>query len=404
MNYTGPEKDRDKVTVSIVVPMYLCEEYIGGALDMLTAQDHRQIEIICVNDGSPDRSLEIAEAKAAEDPRIRTVSIAHGGAGAARKAGIDEARGSYVMFLDADDTCLPTYVSGMLSSVIETGSDIAVCQFTLDDRGTRRTIRDVGFDTDRVPASGAALSAEIDDIFGVISPTVYSKIFSTSLVRENGLTFSRTEGMNDVLFVDTALVCAKKISFVNEELYCYRKNENVSSISSFRAKNRNDIFTVYNELYSWLKARGEAERLRQSFCRAWGDTFTMCAEYEVDSAFTDRAAEYLATEEPWITMKDRELIGNAGLTTSEYRTYLIWLKRRSRPKTPEEVRAQKELITRCGNKIETVTAVRSALREKWGRKLRGSDILIEDARSFFGQLDIREMKELLFGSRERSGK
>lgn len=371
---------------------------------MLTAQDHRQIEIICVNDGSPDRSLEIAEAKAAEDPRIRTISIAHGGAGAARKAGLDEARGSYVMFLDADDTCLPTYVSGMLSSVLETGSDIAVCQFTLDDRGTRRTIRDVGFDTDRVPTSGAALSAEIDDIFGVISPTVYSKIFSTSLVRENGLTFSRTEGMNDVLFVDTALVCAKKISFVNEELYCYRKNENVSSISSFRAKNRNDIFTVYNELYRWLKARGEAERLRQSFCRAWGDTFTMCAEYEVDSAFTDRAAEYLATEEPWSSMKERELIGNAGLTTSEYRTYLIWLKRRSRPKTPEEVRAQKELIKRCGNKIETVTAVRSALREKWGRKLKGSDIFVEDARSFFGQLDIREMKELLFGSRERSGK
>ena len=89
--------------VSIVVPIYNVERYLSYCLDTLRAQTLRDIEIICVNDGSPDHSAAIAEAHASLDKRIRVINKPNGGLSSARNAGINVARGDYLMFVDSDD-------------------------------------------------------------------------------------------------------------------------------------------------------------------------------------------------------------------------------------------------------------------------------------------------------------
>ncbi len=93
--------------VSIIIPIYNVEQYIEECLLSAMRQTLKQIEIICVNDGSTDDSIGIVKKYAKEDSRIRIVEKENGGLSSARNAGIDAARGEYILFLDSDDWILP---------------------------------------------------------------------------------------------------------------------------------------------------------------------------------------------------------------------------------------------------------------------------------------------------------
>lgn len=95
--------------VSIVIPVYNCERYVGDSLDSALNQTWRELEIIIVNDGSTDRSLEIC--RRVRDPRIRYVDHENRGLAAARNSGIEHARGEYIGFIDADDIWMPEKVA-----------------------------------------------------------------------------------------------------------------------------------------------------------------------------------------------------------------------------------------------------------------------------------------------------
>lgn len=109
--------------VSVVVPAYGVEAYLPACLDSLLAQTWPTWQAIVVDDGSPDRSGEIAEAYAAHDSRIRVVHVANGGLGSARNVGVGHATGSLLTFLDSDDVLPPTALSVLVGTLVESGSD-----------------------------------------------------------------------------------------------------------------------------------------------------------------------------------------------------------------------------------------------------------------------------------------
>ena len=92
-----------KPEVSVVVPAYNVEEYIGQCLKSILKQTFENIEILCIDDGSRDRTVDIIREYMAKDGRIRLLEQEHQYAGAARNAGIDASRGAYLLFWDADD-------------------------------------------------------------------------------------------------------------------------------------------------------------------------------------------------------------------------------------------------------------------------------------------------------------
>lgn len=111
-------------TLSIIVPVYNVEDYLNACLDSLQAQTFSDIEIVCVNDGSPDGSREILTTRQSEDPRIVVVDKPNGGLSSARNAGINAARGTYIGFLDADDRFTPKACQRIAEAFAETDADV----------------------------------------------------------------------------------------------------------------------------------------------------------------------------------------------------------------------------------------------------------------------------------------
>ncbi|HIY14355.1 MAG TPA: glycosyltransferase [Candidatus Alistipes cottocaccae] len=128
--------------VSVIIPVYNVERFLTRCLDSVVAQTLREIEIICVNDGSPDRSIDILNRYAVQDDRVRVISQENRGLGGARNRGVDAAAGEYVLFVDSDDWIDPEYCRALYDAARETGADVA-CASILKSKPSREkwTIR-----------------------------------------------------------------------------------------------------------------------------------------------------------------------------------------------------------------------------------------------------------------------
>lgn len=124
--------------VSIIVPVYQVKDYVGECVDSLTAQTYTNLEILLVDDGSTDGSREICDEYARRDNRIRVIHQENHGLSAARNAGLDQATGEYVAFVDSDDAVLPSYIEELYCLIKKYHADIAACAFV---RGEMEKIR-----------------------------------------------------------------------------------------------------------------------------------------------------------------------------------------------------------------------------------------------------------------------
>ena len=116
--------------VSIVIPVYNKAEYIRGCLESLLQQDFDDFEIVAVNDGSTDDSGKICDEKAAEDTRIKVIHTENGGVTAARRKGAEQAKGDYIMFVDADDGLLPGAIKNLYDAITKSGADEVIALFS----------------------------------------------------------------------------------------------------------------------------------------------------------------------------------------------------------------------------------------------------------------------------------
>ena len=105
--------------VSIIIPVYNVEPFLARCLDSVVGQTLRGIEIICVDDGSPDRSIDILNRYAAQDDRIRVISQENRGLGGARNRGFDAATGEFILFVDSDDWIDPAYCERLYEAARE---------------------------------------------------------------------------------------------------------------------------------------------------------------------------------------------------------------------------------------------------------------------------------------------
>lgn len=115
--------------ISVIVPVYKVEAYLGRCVESILAQTYRNMEILLVDDGSPDRCPQICEEYAAKDPRIRVIHQENKGLSGARNTGIDKARGEYLAFIDSDDKWLPHFLESLYRAMTETGADISQCRW-----------------------------------------------------------------------------------------------------------------------------------------------------------------------------------------------------------------------------------------------------------------------------------
>lgn len=117
--------------ITVIMPIYKVENYIDRAIQSVLAQTYQNLEIILVDDGSPDRCGEICDAYAQEDARIRVIHKENGGLSDARNAGLDVMRGEYVAFVDSDDYIAPFFIEQLYEAAVSTESDVAICQYAV---------------------------------------------------------------------------------------------------------------------------------------------------------------------------------------------------------------------------------------------------------------------------------
>ena len=126
----------EDIKVSIIVPVYNVARYLGECLDSIINQTLDDIEIICINDGSTDNSLEILEEYAKKDSRIWIFTIENSGLSLARNYGIKHANGKYVGFVDSDDYINETMFEKLYNSCEQNDLDLAICKISLFDDKT----------------------------------------------------------------------------------------------------------------------------------------------------------------------------------------------------------------------------------------------------------------------------
>ena len=123
--------------ISVIVPIYNVEKYLRQCLESITDQTYKNLEIILVNDGSPDHCGEICEEYRKKDDRIRVIHQENKGLSMARNAGLDVATGSYITFLDSDDYMRPDMLEKLYTKLLKSGSDMSVCGIQyVDEAGT----------------------------------------------------------------------------------------------------------------------------------------------------------------------------------------------------------------------------------------------------------------------------
>ena len=158
--------------------MYSVEKYLNKCVDSIINQTYQNLEIILVNDGSPDNCGSICEEYALKDQRIKLINKENGGLSDARNFGLDIATGDYICFIDSDDYIDNYYIEKLLYNIIETNSDISVCDFWYIDEFGKKWARKEK--EEKIYTSFEA----IKDIFTTLQNTevmVWNKMYKRSL-------------------------------------------------------------------------------------------------------------------------------------------------------------------------------------------------------------------------------
>lgn len=216
------------VRLSVVVPCYRAEAYLPRCLDSLLAQTLEGIEVICVNDGSPDGTLALLRAYEAANPGVvRVVDKENEGIWSARWSGTDVARGAYVTYVDSDDYVEPSFARDLYETAVREGAEISVCGFRRVDEATGRTLstemaeRHPSFD----PADDPGRLIEINT-------AVWNKCFSRDLLGRMPRLASKPAALEDVSLCELAYLSARgRVAFTGTAPYNYLVHEG-SAINS----------------------------------------------------------------------------------------------------------------------------------------------------------------------------
>ncbi|SDT42693.1 CDP-glycerol glycerophosphotransferase [Microlunatus soli] len=214
--------------VSVVIPVYNVQRYLPACLDSVLSQSYQHLQVILVDDGSPDRSIDIMRNYAAEDRRIQIVQQPNAGLGAARNTGARHARGSFLMFIDSDDVLKPDAIRTYVRTLRRTGSDFAVgCYERMNSTQTWPAawwIRS----THRFSRLGTTLVESPD---ACVNAVAWSKFYRRSFWEKNGFAFPVGVLYEDQALSTRAYATAAKFDILATVTYGWRVREDRSSIT-----------------------------------------------------------------------------------------------------------------------------------------------------------------------------
>ena len=254
------------VKVSIIVPVYNVANYLEKCLDSLINQTLEDIEIICINDGSTDNSLNILEKYAEKSNKIRVFTFNNKGLGASRNRGIKLASGEYITFVDSDDWVELNFCEKAYNNAKHNDSDIVLCN-AIEEYGDSQKKR-IYFSEKEVPNPEEFTfnyTSKKDKVLNNYL-TAWSKLHRTSFLLENNIKFPNIIFEDGPFQVET-FIKAKKISYCPDIFYHYRKNNSESIMANLENKKAFYVFDNINFIENILKEQDVYEEFKIEFLR-----------------------------------------------------------------------------------------------------------------------------------------
>ena len=254
------------IKVSVILPVYNVSEYLRQCMDSIIAQTLKDIEIICVDDGSTDDSLSILKEYADRDERVKVIQQANAGAGAARNKGLEVATGEYLSFLDSDDFFEPDMLEKAWKKASDTDAQIVVFRSDQyrEDLQKFVQVRWTLHEKKLPPYRPMYFRNFTGNVFKVFVGWAWDKLFSRRFVEENNLKFQQLRTSNDMLFVFSAIAFADNIEIVDEVLAHQRRN-NPNSLSNTREKSWQCFHEALAALKVALVEHGNFWELEQDY-------------------------------------------------------------------------------------------------------------------------------------------
>ena len=259
--------------VSVIVPVYNVEQYLPQCLDSILNQTLKEIEVICVDDGSTDNSLKILKEYAKKDNRITVITGSNVNAGHARNIGLKNARGKCISFVDSDDWLRTDAIQKLYEKMSANPDvDMCICKFDVFDNKKGCSIQTLGIQHKNIEkfnkdANGNLIITDNMPIFQICNPGPVNKLYRHDFLRNNKIVFQEIVSTNDVAFTNTAMALSKKIGVLDESLFYYRTNYGTSTTD----KKDDNLFCFYDailELRQRLKNAKVYDKFKSSFITA----------------------------------------------------------------------------------------------------------------------------------------
>lgn len=261
--------------ISVIVPIYNVEDYLEKCLKSLLSQTYSDLEIICVNDGSTDKSSHIVEKYKNLDERIVLIEKENSGAGASRNIGLHYAKGKYVWFVDGDDWVFENAFS-CIAEFLKGKDDIDVLIFDAKSSSSEVIEKKKFLFWEREEGVVGNETGELN-VLSITTPAPWNKIFKRSFLFQNEISFQSLKSCNDVAFVGVALFLANRVGILNKALYCYRSDA-VGAISRKRSEYALNIFSAATHMKNRIK---DTAKFNSTF---FHDFISGCVAYEFFSS------------------------------------------------------------------------------------------------------------------------
>lgn len=238
---------KEKYLVSIIVPVYNVERYIERCIESILAQTYKNIELILINDGSDDNSLQICNVFSNRDKRIRVIDKENTGVSSTRNIGIELARGKYLCFIDSDDYIENNYVEMLVGNIHENA--VTFCGYFVDTYKENGNIASIPKIYRK--ENGNEISNNLVYVFhkGFLS-VIWNKIYDVSRLRENNIKFDEKLSLGEDLLFNLGYLKTgiEKIQSVDNSLYHYIKR----GTESLDNKYRSDFLEIQERIFSEL--------------------------------------------------------------------------------------------------------------------------------------------------------
>ena len=239
--------------VSIIIPVYKVEKYLSKCIESILKQTYFDLELILVDDGSPDKCPEICDTYASKDERVVVIHQKNAGVSAARNAGLEKAKGEYIGFVDPDDWIAPEMYEKMIQAMENSEVELVICgydyydeEYYIDEKRKYRIASDEIINQKE-------LMKRMSDMPPTIRHAVWNKLFKTSLLSE----IRFIEGLHsseDVMFLTEYIKLVNKVAIVHEPLYRNLVRKGSATHGGLNIESLADSFFLHKKMYQEIVA------------------------------------------------------------------------------------------------------------------------------------------------------